>query len=372
MHIRETGMKRLFFIPCFFVLLLLAGWGEPNLITVDAGARGAPISRYIYGQFIEHLGKGVYGGLWAEMLEDRKFFYSVNDTYDPWGTASDSNWGSGPFNYLKASPWKIVGPAGTVYMDIVKPYTDVHTPSVRLPADGSPAGISQEGLALEKGRAYTGRIVLAADPGVAVVVRFVGDSSQVTEIAIGQPGRGYTTFPFQFIAPDSSDNARLEILGKGKGSFKIGTVSLMPADAIDGWRRDVVSLLKELDAPIYRWPGGNFVSGYDWRDGIGERDTRPPRQNPAWRGVESNDVGIHEFMDLMSIIDAEAYIALNAGLGTVDSAEDEVAYCVGAVDTPMGKLRAANGHPEPFPVTWWAVGNEMLLPASLIFQTSPV
>jgi alpha-N-arabinofuranosidase len=55
----------------------------------------------------------------------------------------------------------------------------------------------------------------------------------------------------------------------------------MPADHIKGWRKDVVGLLKELNSPIYRWPGGNFVSGYNWRDGIGERDKRPPRKNPA-------------------------------------------------------------------------------------------
>jgi alpha-N-arabinofuranosidase len=133
----------------------------------------------------------------------------------------------------------------------------------------------------------------------------------------------------------------------------------MPSDTIDGWRRDVVALLKELGSPIYRWPGGNFVSGYNWKDGIGDRDMRPPRQNPAWKGIESNDVGIHEFMDLMAIIGAEPYVSLNTGLGTAQEAADEVEYCVGSADTPMGRLRAANGHPDPFPVTWWAVGNEM-------------
>ena len=148
-------------------------------------------------------------------------------------------------------------------------------------------------------------------------------------------------------------------MGRGKGSFQIGAVSIMPEDNIDGWRADVVALLKELNSPIYRWPGGNFVSGYNWRDGIGDRDTRPPRTNPAWRGVESNDVGIHEFMNLMSLIGAEPYICLNTGLGTVKDAADEVEYCVGSPDTPMGKLRVANGHPKPFPVSWWAIGNEM-------------
>jgi alpha-N-arabinofuranosidase len=169
----------------------------------------------------------------------------------------------------------------------------------------------------------------------------------------------FKTFPFEFTAGVSSDNVRIEIVAKGKGKFRIGTLSLMPADNIRGWRSDVVALLKELNSPIYRWPGGNFVSGYNWRDGIGERDKRPPRKNPAWKGIEHNDVGIHEFMELMELISAEPYIALNTGRGTVEEAAAEVEYCNGSIDTPMGKLRAQNGHSEPYGVKWWAVGNEM-------------
>jgi alpha-N-arabinofuranosidase len=133
----------------------------------------------------------------------------------------------------------------------------------------------------------------------------------------------------------------------------------MPADNIDGWRQDVVDLLKQLDAPIYRWPGGNFVSGYNWQDGIGLRDKRPPRKNPAWKGVESNDVGSDETMQLMKLLHAEPYVALNIGLGGIQEAANEIQYFNGSVDTPMGKLRAENGHPKPYGVKYWAVGNEM-------------
>ena len=159
--------------------------------------------------------------------------------------------------------------------------------------------------------------------------------------------------------PRLRDNARIEIVSAGKGDFKIGTLSLMPADNIDGWRKDVVELLKQLDSPIYRWPGGNFVSGYNWRDGIGDRDKRPPRKNPAWKGVESNDVGSDETMELMELIHSEPYVALNTGLGGAEEAANEVQYFNGSTDTPMGKLRAQNGHPSPYGVKYWAVGNEM-------------
>ena len=234
----------------------------------------------------------------------------------------------------------------------------IHRPCI-CPADGTEAGISQDALALVKGRGYTGRIVLASDPGVAVTVRIAGETGASAELASITPDREFRTYPFRFVSPWSSDGGRIEIVGTGTGSFRIGAVSLMPSDNIDGWRSDVVALLKDLGSPIYRWPGGNFVSGYNWRDGIGDRDMRPPRQNPAWKGIESNDVGVHEYMDLMTIIGAEPYVSLNTGLGTAQDAADEVEYCVGSADTPMGRFRAANGHPDPFPVTWWAVGNEM-------------
>lgn len=351
-------MRRFGSFLFFLVFPLVFSQGQERII-VDTSRAGPPISTYIYGQFIEHLGKSIYGGLWAEMLEDRKFFFIVNDRYAPWGTAEDSYWGSGPYDYLRASPWKVIGPPGTASMDTSNPFTGIHSPSVRIPTDGSAAGISQEGLALAKGKSYTGRIVLSGDPGVTVTVRLVEDSGKAIPQTVGALDGNYRTYALSFDAPESSDNARLEITGTGKGSFKVGAVSLMPADNLDGWRPDVVALLKELNSPIYRWPGGNFVSGYNWRDGIGDRDTRPPRQNPAWKGVESNDVGIHEYMDLMGMITADPYVALNTGLGTVQEVADEVQYCNGSVDTPMGKLRASNGHPEPFGVRMWAVGNEM-------------
>jgi alpha-N-arabinofuranosidase len=331
---------------------------RPFLVSVDVEKAGAPIVKYLYGQFIEHLGRCISDGLWAEMLQDRKFFFPLTDEYAPWGIAEDPRWGSGPYEYLKASPWRVIGPPGTVTMDTGRPFTGDHAPVVNL-AGRDLAGISQEGLALLSGRSYGGRIVLAGDAGVTVSVRLVQDDGRSLVRTLAGLAPDYRTYPLTFETAAASANARLEILGSGNGTFHIGAVSLMPADNLRGWRADTVALLRMLDSPIYRWPGGNFVSGYDWRDGIGDRDTRPPRQNPAWKGVEPNDVGIHEYMDLMGMIGAEPYVALNTGLGTVQEVVDEVQYFNAPSTTPLGKLRASYGHREPFGVTWWAVGNEM-------------
>ena len=169
----------------------------------------------------------------------------------------------------------------------------------------------------------------------------------------------YASYPLEYHSGILTHNASLEIEPAGNGKIWVGTISLMPSDNVEGFRSDVLALLKELDAPVYRWPGGNFVSGYDWKDGIGERDRRPPRKNPAWQGIEPNDVGIHEFMTFCKLLGTEPYIAVNAGLGDSEQARQEVEYCNGSSDTPMGRMRSANGHPEPWKVKWWSIGNEM-------------
>lgn len=329
-------------------------------VKIDTQGTREPISRFIYGQFIEHLGDCFYGGLWAEMLQDRKFYYPITYKYDPWATATSPRWHAGPYKYLNASPWKVIGSSNAVSMDMSDPYVGSHTPVIHLPGDGTFAGISQSGLGVLKGKKYVGHILLAGDESaLPIEVRLVTGNGETATQTIKKISGDYQSYPFKFTTPAASDDARIEIVSRGRGSFKIGTLSLMPADNLDGWRRDVVDLLKQLDSPIYRWPGGNFVSGYNWRDGIGPRDKRPPRKNPAWKGVESNDVGSDETMQLMKLIHAQAYVAVNTGLGNVDEAANEVQYFNGSTDTPMGKLRAANGHPAPYNVKYWAVGNEM-------------
>ena len=111
-----------------------------------------------------------------------------------------------------------------------------------------------------------------------------GGASARQTVIIKKVRADWQTIPIAFRAGATTDNGRIEIVIRGAGSVRIGAVSLMPADNISGWRKDTVARLRELAATVYRWPGGNFVSGYDWKDGIGDRDRRPPRKNPAWKG----------------------------------------------------------------------------------------
>jgi alpha-N-arabinofuranosidase len=338
-------------------------------VVIDTEHSGAPISPRIYGQFIEHLGRCVYGGLWAEMLEDRKFFYPVTGEAPAWEMTAPgkSSWeGEGhPYEVLVRSPWMILGDKKNVRMSEAAAgevaFAGAHSPELKSPGGKAAAGLTQERLALVEGREYVGRIVLAGDVAAAVEVSLAwgGGASARQTVVVAPPGHGWKTAPFHFRAGRGTDNGRLEIVVRGSGLVRIGTVSLMPADNVHGWRADTLARLRELGGTVYRWPGGNFVSGYDWKDGIGDPDRRPPRKNPAWKGVEANDVGLHEFMDLMQMLGAEPYVAVNTGLGGAASAADLVAYANGKKETPMGKLRARNGHPQPFGVQLWAVGNEM-------------
>jgi alpha-L-arabinofuranosidase len=353
----------------FLFILIISGIESAAQVSIkiDLTKEKEPISKYIYGQFIEHLGNSIYNGLWSEMILDRKFFFPVTDKFEPWGWAEpDDYWGGSKFQYLKASPWKVIGAEGTVTIDSLNPYVGKYSPQIHIPGNKTEAGISHPSLTIETGKKYTGYFTLSGESQtLPVIIRLVVNDINIYILEIKSITSEFVKYHFSFIPDISSDNAKLEILSSSAGTFRIGVVSLMPADNINGWRKDVVHLLKQLNSPIYRWPGGNFVSGYNWRDGIGEIDKRPPRKNPAWTGIEPNDVGIHEFMNLMNMIKSEVLIAINLGLGTIEEAAAQVEYCNGSAETAMGKLRSQNGHPEPYSIKFWAVGNEMYGPWQL-------
>lgn len=334
------------------LLLLIAGVStaaEPLVVSVDAKASRPEIHPFIYGQFIEHLGRCVYGGIWAEMLEDRKFYFPVTADYAPYKSLTETD-----YPVVGASPWQIVGDAAGVAMQTDDAFVGEQTPRL---APG--AAIRQNDLGVVAGKAYVGYVWLKAPAATSVAVSLdTGDGEAASQTFAVNPD-GYQKHAFRFTAARDSDKASLTVHVVGKAPALVGTVSLMPADNVRGMRADTLALLKKLNAPVYRWPGGNFVSGYDWRDGIGDRDRRPPRKNPAWTGVEHNDVGVDEFIDFCREVGAEPMIAANTGFGDAYSAAQEVEYCNGGGDTIGGSWRVKNGSAEPYNVKYWCVGNEM-------------
>jgi alpha-N-arabinofuranosidase len=127
----------------------------------------------------------------------------------------------------------------------------------------------------------------------------------------------------------------------------------------NGFRKDFIQLVKELRIPVVRWPGGNYVSGYNWEDGIGPKDQRPARLDIAWHQIEKNQMGTDEYVKLCSLIGAENFICINAGLGTLDQARHWVEYCNYDSGTYYSDLRRKYGNEKPFNVKYWALGNEI-------------
>lgn len=127
----------------------------------------------------------------------------------------------------------------------------------------------------------------------------------------------------------------------------------------DGFRKDVIELVRELNVPIVRYPGGNFVSGYNWEDGIGDKKNRPRRQELAWKSIETNEVGIDEFQKWAKLANAEINMAVNLGTRGPDEARNLLEYCNSNNDTYYANLRRKNGFSEPFKIKTWCLGNEM-------------
>jgi alpha-N-arabinofuranosidase len=125
-----------------------------------------------------------------------------------------------------------------------------------------------------------------------------------------------------------------------------------------GLRRDVIDCVKDMAAPIVRWPGGCFADIYRWEDGIGPQASRPVRRNWYWSGIECNQFGTDEFLSWCKKTGAVPYINVNMGTGTLDEAIRWLDYCNGTEPTTEAMKRAANGHSEPYGVKYWGLGNE--------------
>jgi alpha-L-arabinofuranosidase len=300
---------------------------------IDAGKTYASINPFVYGESLDQSGASIYGGIWAEMLEDRKFYYSPDDDESPWTV-----------------------PMGSVEMTTSMAYAGEQSPTVWLPG-----GIAQAGLHLEAQREYVVRLVVAASSlrcGIEISLCWGNALEQRVTAAIERVGDEYAPVTVTLTSSGSTEDGRLEIVGHGKGAVRIGVVSLMPADNVHGMRREVLEVLKRLNVPLYLWPGGEFTDIYDWRDGIGDPDKRPPRFDRIRNRLESNDFGFDEFMRFCLEVGAEPLVVVNSMPGNVHLAVDEVRYANDLGDEGPAKLRVAAGRKEPYGVTWWGMGSQ--------------
>jgi len=327
--------------------------------TVDAKSDGGEISPLWFGHNLEHTRSCVWRGLSAQLIRNRKFagmpqHDGVAAGWQPLGPR-------GCWFLLEHSPGHngTEGEAYTAHFD-EKNSSARQRQRAESYQSAAPCGIGQRGIPLVGGRAYEGRVALRADRELRVRV---GVASSEAFATVG--AEEWTEASFAFTAPATTDDARLEITFEGRGALFVGAVSLLPADHFLGMRRDVVELLKEIGVPTLRWPGGNFAGDYHWQDGLLPVDRRAPLKSafietlPHTDGHDDHEIGTDEFIALCRELGAEPFITINLSLEGPAEAAAWVEYCNGSPDTKWGHLRAERGHPEPYRVTQWTLGNEM-------------
>ena len=307
------------------------------------------INPYIYGTFIEHIETCIYNGIWSETIMDRKFYAPIGKDVSRWSIKK-----------------------GTVDNGSQSPFEGKYSPVLNK---GS--SIIQRGIALDS-KNYNGYLYAKGNGTLTLI--YTIDSKEVKE-EIKVSSSDYQKYTYSFLSPSKTKKAALEILSD-TDNISIDSLSLMPEDNYYGMRKDTLEKLKELNAPFYRWPGGNFVSGYDFYDGIGDRDKRPTKRNLNYIGLEEsfatdadrlasdlmnigslgfygafepNDFGLDEFIQMCRYLNAEPNIVVNSGLGNAQMAKDEVEYCNGS----QGRYASLRPQKESYNVKYFSIGNEM-------------
>ena len=350
-----------------------------TVVAVDPSQTLGEVTPLVYGHFTEHLVHIMYGGLWSEHLYGRKFEapmahrrrHTMATPWEPFAGRNETT------QYLRGQLplGRYASPHGGAH----------HSQSVIVEAgnDGAERGVIQPEVTIDDGTTYVVRVrarrigpigalrvALRANDGETILGEATLEFPVITETRFGP-----AAYPTIFMDDLSFTELETTITATGSdldgwlsltfvpspdevSAFWFDSASMMPADHIEGWHRQVIDDLRELPVQLLKWPGGCMADDYDWRLGIGPRDARFGSVDQAWAAWDENDVGTDDFMTLCRLTGAEPVFGVNAGTGTPELAAAWVEYCNGTADTEWGAVRAANGHPEPYGVKYWAVGNE--------------
>jgi alpha-N-arabinofuranosidase len=324
---------------------------SPLIITRDACCPGT-IDPMQYGQFIEYL-CDLVPSMWSEKLYDGSFegLTPYNNTF----IKETDN---------KEKPWY---PCGATNRTRARRDSSTQISgdySMRIEVAGGPpceVGIAQDGVAFKKGEKLIFSI-FARLYGAKGPVRVSLHDIDGKVFAKGEfsPDITWRKYTLELTPNSTTTNATITIDYRAPGALWLDNASLMPADNVHGWRRDVFEALKALKPGVIR-TGGSVLEepnygDYDWHYLVGDPDRRRPFH--AWGGLQNSKAGLGEFIDLCRMVDAEPLLCVQFARKTPESAAEMVEYFNGAKTTPMGAKRAADGHPEPYNVKYWEVGNE--------------
>jgi alpha-L-arabinofuranosidase len=304
-------------------------------IHVDAGSSaGATIPRTIFGTFLEPIGNSTYNGLWAEILQNPSLEMGLWDTRHVAAMVEENPaltraseldlplpWE--PLNYDQGNRYALrYGDAANSWMSLRV---------FGLPSE--PTGIRQEVyLPVQRTLEYDGSLYarhVSGPAGLEVSLRLRNSPEVLASAHVDAASADWTKYSFHLAVPADKlhrlDPADFVVQVQGDEVVDVDEFSLMPEDALDGLDPDAVAMAKALDTPLVRF-GGNFTSGYHWRNGIGPRDKRVSMRNLAWGIPEYNTFGTDEFLHFCELIGAEPQVALNLGSGTPQEAADWVRY----------------------------------------------
>jgi alpha-N-arabinofuranosidase len=311
------------------------------VLLVDTDHPLSAIDENIYGQFLEHINHSVEDGLYAEQVQGQGFEGKDFETY-----------------------WKPIEKNGKV--TLVDTRFQKGSKSVRLsPANGT-AGIQQQRIFVKKSSMYNGSLWLKPEAGRPVLqLRILNkNNNEISKASIPFSDTGWQEIKFAFTPSETDTAAILEIMATGMGSVLMDFISIMTADArANGkFRPDLLASLKGLKPAFIRWPGGSFASTYKWQDGIGPAVSRVYHPNIMWGGYSDYyGFGTDEFLELCRQLESDPMIVLAAPSTKpedVEYAMNWVHYLIDPPTTSWGKMRAANGHPQPYRIPYIQIDNE--------------
>lgn len=342
-------------------------------ITVHADRQLGEIDPQIFGHFTEETLTSWEGGASSQLLVDRKF--SAPEARDP----------KAPMMTGTGGPWQPIALAGnvTLVQDKVTYYSAPLSERITNFGGAVPAGVQQSGYRVvlphinqderlpdpfhfRAGEQYRARIAIKDQDlnGEVHVALGASYGEAVAQHAIPvRAGDDWKVYEFELAPKAEVSDGKFMVYIDSPGTIWIDSASLVRSDLDDGgFRADLIAATRRISPSNIRWPGGWFVSDYHWQDGIGPVDRRPAEINRAWGAYYNNDIGVDEYLAFCQKLGATPYIVVNVGSGTAAEAAALVEYVNGSVATPWGKRRAENGHPQPYGVRLWNIGNEEWLP----------
>ncbi len=230
-------------------------------------------------------------------------------------------------------------------------------------------GLQQTPVCIPHGDTYRGSLWARGEASQGLIVRLLDGGKALAEIALAKPDDQWREYSFELRPSATAENATIQVGIRGKGRVWLDQVSLMSESSrqTGGFRPDLLRAIADLKPPVIRWPGGSFTSHYRWKDGIGPQHKRVKYPRSIWDDVDVNSFGTDEFVRLCRKVGAEPLIVINIGMHDArekrdaycQESSDWVEYCNGPADSKWGKVRAENGHPDPYNVKFWEIDNEV-------------